>query len=265
MQPDEDPNFWRAFPYEDLVVRVAVCHAQRRLLEGKVAAAEVNGARYAVACQFISGRGIEVGAGTRPVPLPEGVKALYGDIRDKDDLAAYFGEAIQGGAHIDAQSFAGVKEASLDFVISAHVIEHLHDPIGSIGQAIRILRPGGRYLLIVPDMRYTFDRDRPETSLDHLLADYEDGGRGTIEQAYRDHLLFVHPFITGETIPIGELETRIRDGIARNLDIHVHAWTATGFRRMLEAICGSIGFRTIFEMFVVNENIFVLEKYNRLP
>jgi hypothetical protein len=64
---------------------------------------------------------------------------------------------------------------------------------------------------------------------------------------------------------MGEFETRIRDGIAQNLDVHVHAWTASGFRRMLEAVCGSIGFRTIFEMFVVNENIFVLEKGNRLP
>ena len=45
--------------------------------------------------------------------------------------------------NIDAQTFDGIDNDSLDFVISAHVIEHLRDPIGSIVNAIRVLKAGG--------------------------------------------------------------------------------------------------------------------------
>jgi hypothetical protein len=99
-------------------------------------------ARTAVASKFLRGTGIEVGAGARAFPHPVSARILDGDIRERNALEKYFQESeseneIKIDEYIDAQTFAGIKNESLDFVISAHVIEHLRDPIGSIVNATR--------------------------------------------------------------------------------------------------------------------------------
>jgi hypothetical protein len=109
-------------------------------------------------------------------------------------------------------------------------------------------------------MVHTWDKDRPETSLEHVLADYRDGGIGTLGQAYWEHLSFVHPIHTGERLEPEEIEAQVREDIKARPDAHFHAWTGAGFRRILDAISSSLGFMVICQLFVVNENIFVLEK-----
>ena len=261
---DEDFRFWREFSHYDLSLRVAELHRQRRELSDRMGGVEVEATRRAIAHVYLYGRGVELGAGARPVPVPEHALVSYGDIRDGAELVKYFGDVtdtqITKGDFTDAQTFAGIADASLDFVISAHVIEHLVDPIGSITHAMRILRPGGRYLLIVPDMAHTWDKDRPETTLEHVLADYHDGGIGTLKQAYWEHLSFVHPILTGERLEPQDIENKILSSIEAKHEIHFHAWTGAGFRRILDAISSNLGFMVLCQMFSVNENIFVLEK-----
>jgi O-antigen biosynthesis protein len=261
---DEDFRFWQESSHDDLCFKVADLHRQRRELYERMGAVEVEGVRRAIAHVYLSGHGIEVGAGTRPVPIPEHATVRYGDIRDDATLLQYFAAVkdhqIPGGAFIDAQALAGEADESLDFIITAHVIEHLIDPIGSIAHAMRVLKPAGRYLLIVPDMAHTWDKDRPETTIEHVLADYHDGGIGTLKQAYREHLSFVHPIYGGERLTPQDIETQILGDIEARPDIHFHAWTGAGFRRILAAISSTLGFVVLCQMFVVNENIFVLEK-----
>ena len=97
--------------------------------------------------------------GIAPFPLPEGARCQYGDIRDRAALNKYFAnDRISLTGHVDAQTYAGVAPASLDFVISAHVIEHLFDPIGAIRAAVSMLKPRGVFLCVVPDMEKTWDR-----------------------------------------------------------------------------------------------------------
>ena len=79
--------------------------------------------------RFIFGHGLEIGAGARPFPIPAGAQVSYGDMRDRASLESYFKtNAVQSGEPIDAQTLAGIADASFDFVISAHVIEHLRHP-----------------------------------------------------------------------------------------------------------------------------------------
>lgn len=224
---------------------------------------QVRVQRAALARRFLSGRGIEVGAGDRPFPVPEQVCVLYGDIRDRQAVERYFKSSeVQSGSTIDAQSFAGIGTDSLDFVISAHVIEHLRDPIGSIVNAIRVLRPGGIHLLAVPDMRFTFDRCRPETTVEHALRDYDDGGVGTCQQAYDEHLRFVHPQLTGEHHTEAEIQWQAGESAKRwpQFDVHFHAWTRSGFEALLTAAARHAAFVIEEVVSVANENIFVLRK-----
>src|SRR5256885_6525821 len=135
--------------------------------------AEVRKARTQIGRAFLAGHGIEVGAGDRPFPIPATAHILYGDIRKYEQLEDYFRTPdLPPVNDVDAQTFAGIDNNSLDFVISAHVIEHLRDPITSIVNAIRVLKVGGIHILVVPDMRYTFDRNCPETTLDHRSEEH---------------------------------------------------------------------------------------------
>src|SRR4051794_14512409 len=135
-----------------------------RAPEENIGAAEIYGARSAVGQIYLRGTGIEVGAGSRPFPLPPGVQCFYGDVRDRAELASYFqNDVVSVDGVIDAQTMAGVPQASLDFVISAHVIEHLFDPVGAVKTTIRSLKTGGHFICIVPELTMTFDRMRPPT------------------------------------------------------------------------------------------------------
>jgi hypothetical protein len=213
--------------------------------------------------RFISGHGLEVGAGTRPFPVPTGTKVSYGDIRDPVSLKTYFRtDAVQSGEQIDAQTLGGIADASLDFVISAHVIEHLRDPIGAIVHAVRVLKDGGIHLLVVPDMRRTFDRHRPETSVAHVLADFRDGGVGTSQQGYEEHLRYVHPILTGRSYAEAEIQRQATEAarLWPKYGAHFHAWTCAGFVALLDAASDLAPFRLIETASVVNENLFVLRK-----
>jgi SAM-dependent methyltransferase len=62
---------------------------------------------------------------------------------------------------------------AFDFVLASHVLEHLPDPIHALREWQRVAR---RYLLVVvPHRDRTFDRDRPVTPLEELIARHADG------------------------------------------------------------------------------------------
>jgi SAM-dependent methyltransferase len=228
---------------------------------------QVAHVRAELSQRFISGCGLEIGAGTRPFPIPSKARISYGDIRDLAALQTYFkSEAVQIGQSIDAQTLAGIANGSLDFVISAHVIEHLRDPIGAIVSAIRVLKPGGIHLLVVPEMRRTFDRDRPETSVAHVLADFRDGGIGTCRDGYEEHLRYVHPILTGQRYSEAEIQRQATEAarLWPKYGAHFHAWTGAGFEALLDAASDLVPFRLIETASVANENLFVLRKISAI-
>lgn len=210
---------------------------------------------------WLSGSGVEVGAGSRPFPVRPELTIEYGDVRNTEELSSLFGTSgvVGGSRNLDAQTFTGVETASLDFVISAHVIEHLFDPVGAVRAATRVLKGGGLLLLTVPDMRFTFDHLRPETPLEHVLQDALDGGVGTRAQAYEEHVRYVHPVFC-DPIPDNEVPDHVARLLVIGMDIHVHAWTAGGFRKLLEACAQMEPVRVEAEMAVADEVIFAVRK-----
>jgi SAM-dependent methyltransferase len=254
------PDYWRRSGL-DLAVVVAEMHRQREQWLGQKLEAEVQSARRAIAHSFVRGRGLEVGAASRPFPLPAGASCFYGDVNDREILRTRCeGELVAAGV-LDGQTLKGVADASLDFVIAAHVIEHLENPLGALRHWLRVLRPGGKAIVVVPDMRHTFDRSRPETPLTHVISDEKDGGDGTRRQAYEEHIRFVHIELGGTLISENRIESSIDQMISERFDTHFHAWTASGFRAILDHLCRSSPARVLVDLReVVNENIFVIER-----
>lgn len=256
LAPDETPEFWLELPMMQVARAAADLQKFHRRQPIEVDKARMIATRLAMS-SWLKGTGIEVGAGNRPFHVRDDLKVIYGDIRDDAALSSYFGNAmpILGGRNvIDAQTFEGVPDESVDFVISAHVIEHLFDPIRSIEQAMRVIRKDGIYLVTVPDKRFMFDHRRPVTVLDHLLRDYEDGGESTRLYAYFEeaHFTFNHPI---------ELAWQMAEhNMQHGLDIHVHCWTHETFVEMLKQCETMFPLRLEAGILSNNENIFALRK-----
>ena len=91
------------------------------------------------ATRYFVGDGIDIGAGADSLGQYEEFFPLMGSCRAWD---------VKDG---DAQVLAGVPDASLDFAHSSHCLEHMRDPREALGHWLRILRPGGHLVVLVPD------------------------------------------------------------------------------------------------------------------
>jgi len=60
-------------------------------------------------------------------------------------------------------------EEEFDVVVASHVIEHVPNLFGWFRDIESILTENGELFLVIPDKRYTFDIDRPPTSLGQLI------------------------------------------------------------------------------------------------
>lgn len=78
----------------------------------------------------------------------------------------------------EATALTGLADASYDFILSSHCLEHVANPLGALREWRRVLRDGGHLILVLPDPAKTFDHRRPITTLAHLR---DDGARQTGE------------------------------------------------------------------------------------
>ncbi len=78
-----------------------------------------------------------------------------------------------------------VPDESEDFIVSAHVIEHFPDPIKTLKEWYRIIRPRGYIFMIVPHKERTFDKELPRTTLQELIDRH--GGRINTKPNINDH------------------------------------------------------------------------------
>ncbi len=118
---------------------------------------------------------LEIGPFT--IPNVRGENVRYFEVLDKDALIArakQVGFPHDAPVDIDYLSPTGdlsiVPDNSFDVVLSSHCIEHQPDLIAHLKHVGRILRPGGRYFIVVPDKRYCFDHFLAESSLADVLA-----------------------------------------------------------------------------------------------
>jgi glycosyltransferase involved in cell wall biosynthesis len=187
----------------------------------------------------LTGSGIEFGAGDNPFPVPIGCKVRYADRLSQDAFAMQY----HSGEQIDAVTpelltglceMEGVAEESLDFVIASHVLEHTPNPLLALRTAYSRLKPGGKLVLVVPDKRYTFDKERALTTLDHLVLDYNTPSSERDRQHWEEWYTKAFP------VRPDQLDTSISAALCRNADIHYHTWTYKSFRKMVDYVCKKV-------------------------
>jgi SAM-dependent methyltransferase len=150
------------------------------------------------------------------------------DLVDFAESTLWSGAADDTGAPIrqrligEAGALPALASDSYDVVLASHVLEHLANPLGALAEWSRIVRPGGRLLLIVPHRDGTFDHRRPVTSIEHLIDDAE---RGTTEDdlTHLPEVLELHDLTRDQGSPSRELfEQRARENLlTRGMHHHV--------------------------------------------
>lgn len=92
---------------------------------------------------------------------------------DEGNLYTYYKDK-KGSQFIgEAAELKAVKDASYDFVLSCHSLEHVANPIKALNDWSRVMKSKGRLVLVLPDKEFTFDNKRPVTTLVHLIEDYK--------------------------------------------------------------------------------------------
>ena len=218
--------------------------------------------RRFLAEQYFTGRGLEIGALHRPLPVPAGVTMSYADSFPTEELARLWSPEVDGheiapvDVVTDATTLRGVADASYDFAIASHVVEHLEDPIRALQNLARVVKPGGCVFLALPDRRHTFDRDRPPTSIAHVLRDYC-GHPEASRRAHYEEWVKVVEHLSGE-----EATARIRDLESTRYPIHFHVWTPGEFSSLLDELPGAVGLALTVDLFKANgaEGIWILRR-----
>lgn len=188
--------------------------------------------------RWLVGNGIEIGALHNPLHLPRGARVQYVDRAPTTSLQGDYpdlGELVPVSVVGDATDLSAFADESLDFIVANHVMEHLPDPIRALCEISRVTRSGGLLYFAIPDPRATFDRLRPVTDIDHLVAEYRHGTDATRREHFREFVELAH--WQGKAAPsdMEKVEERIDFLLRTDYSIHYHVFRPDTFLGLLEA------------------------------
>lgn len=89
--------------------------------------------------RYFVGEGIDIGSGDCPLGIDFKLFPKMKPVRPYDK------------EHGDAQTMANITNNAFDFVYSSHCLEHLVSPSIALRNWMRILRPNGHLIVVVPD------------------------------------------------------------------------------------------------------------------
>jgi SAM-dependent methyltransferase len=233
---------------------------------GTAATAGLN--RDALAALYLKGDGIEIGALHNPLPLPGGARIRYVDRMTVADLRRQYPELgpaplVEPDIIDDGERLASFADTSLDFVIANHFLEHCEDPVAALKGFARVLRPAGILYLAVPDKRHTWDVDRATTTIEHLVADHEQGPAISRREHFREFAGAMHK-LAG--VPMYEKTLHLLtdpEHLERiNYSIHFHVWSHPEFLALMVAILGryAIPFEIELALAADGETVTILRK-----
>lgn len=196
--------------------------------------------RYAIAAEYLTGNGLEIGALHAPLRVPKGTKVRYVDRLPVDELRKHYPELcgfplVNVDILGNGEALVTVADASVDFLVANHVIEHTEDPISTLQAWLRVLRPRGVLFIAVPNKLHTFASERPLTTLEHLVHDYDEGPEWSRRDHYEEWARLV------EKAPEGEIKAHAKQLLETNYSIHYHVWTEVEFLEFLSYCRDNLG------------------------
>jgi predicted SAM-dependent methyltransferase len=217
--------------------------------------------REAIAAAFLNGNGIEIGAAHQPLVVPASVRVKHVDRLPAPELRKHYPDMIHAvfapvDIIDDGETLTSFEDSSQDFIIANHFIEHCQNPIRTFQNFFRVLKPDGIAFVAVPDKRFTFDADRPSTTIDHVRRDFLEGPEWSEQQHLEEWSRIVNKRGTDDQLVQQEVQHLMNIGYR----IHYHAWAAKDLQELLVALREFVHFE--LELFLRNgfETILVLRK-----
>ncbi len=225
---------------------------------------------------------LEIGPMANPVLRGPNVRYLdvvpTEELRRKADACGMDGRNCPEIDYVSPNGDLAVIDEQFEVVVSCHSIEHQPNLVAHLQGVTRVLRPGGRYFVIVPDKRYCFDHFlRASSMADVLDAEVRQAklhsARSVIEhlamtthnEAHR-HWNGDHGEARGDQEPelFGKALKLVQGHPDHYLDCHAWQFTPDSLRRIMqglydlgltelwpvrvfETICGALEFYAILE------------------
>jgi SAM-dependent methyltransferase len=206
---------------------------------------------FPLALSLVKGNsGLEIGGPSvvfrdwyRPLPIYNEVASLDNcDISRNTTWAAHldsytFSSRKIPGKNIfcDGSDLSALADASYDFILSSHNLEHFANPVKALKEWQRITRPGGGLVLVLPNHAKTFDHRREPTAVKHMLDDFE---QNTPEDdlTHLPEILQLHDLKLD--LPAGSLEEFRRRSLNNftNRCLHHHVFDEANSRELLTQV-----------------------------
>ncbi len=241
----------------------------------------VNDKRTFLSLRYIRGRGVEIGALHFPLSVANGVQVKYVDRVTREESIKKFPELDASKivtTHIidDGFTLSTIPDASQDFLIANHVLEHVSNPLQVLSNWGRILKLDGILFVSVPIAEKCFDKDRPLTSMQHFIDDFDICIREEKELFqdrnkihYRDWIKLSKPnILKSQGIKCAPLtpeneRKKINEMLENSAEIHFHTFSHESYLHLLTHFTKNIKKNIkIIEILKSNiETIAVLQKF----
>lgn len=198
---------------------------------------------------------IEIGPSYRPLaPKRDGWNSYSLDHATREELVKKYAELVDSHRkdheaieHVDyvwrggeiADAVPIEAHGSFDVLLASHVIEHTPDLVSFLRSAERLIKPGGKIVLAVPDKRFCYDFMRPLTGTADVIAAHREKRTRHVWQSYFNHDAYTY-YLNGQPgwsrnekvafdiqRPIEHALAFADEAVKRNDYVDVHAWTFT--------------------------------------
>lgn len=133
----------------------------------------------------------------------------------------------------EATDLKEVKNASYDFVLSCHSLEHVANPIKALKDWSSVMKNKAKLVLVLPDKKFTFDHQRPITKLSHLIQDYEN--KITEEDTtHFEEVIALHDFRFDKFVKTKEELIKRTQNNKENRAVHHHVFNLQLVKELLE-------------------------------
>ena len=213
--------------------------------------------RFRIASSYLRGQGVEIGALHAPLHRPPGTHVRYVDRMSTDELKRVYPEMAERrlvpvSIVDDGERLKSIPDNSVDFVVANHLIEHAQDPIETLANWLRVVKPGGVVFMAVPNRMHTFDRCRPVTTLPHLIQDHELGPQVSQRAHYEEWIRSMNPVAPDRMAAV------VTQSMQDSLSIHFHVWDEMAFLDLLSYCDRQLGLPFRLAHFSLNDYEFIV-------
>jgi hypothetical protein len=122
------------------------------------------------------------------------------------------------------------------------------------------IKTGGILFYAVPDMRYTFDKEREITPLNHFITDYKKS-KGYLKTEHIIDNVSKKIQKNGRKLTEKEIKIRVNEILKTNRPIHYHTWTLESLKNFVFYLFNNIRAFSRYEVIKnKRENILIIWK-----